>query len=412
MRPPMSDLVSLALTGERPTTEAAALERLRSLHRERAGVDPEVLVRAPGRVNLIGEHVDYHGGPVLPAAISLAIYVGASKRDDGRRRLRSSDDPFEVETQSGGPSADSLTLPRWALYPLGVAEVLEEDNRFEGGFDLTFVATLPKQKGLSSSAALEVGTAFALNELFGRSIDRPQLGLLVQEAETRASNVKVGPMDPLAILLGKEGHAVLIDCSSLKTRPVPLPMDDFAIVVCDSGRPRSLAAVAYNRRREESQEALDALDAATGIAFMGHAVTSEILSAAAGRLEAKHRRRLAHIVSEIERVHKCVAALEARDMKAVADLFVQSHRSLRFDYEVSTPELDALVQIAREMHPLVAARLTGAGFGGSTVNLVPRQALEFFLKEVPRRFQEKFPTGAPCTCVEVTATDGASRIGS
>ena len=408
----MPELLQISLGGDRPSTEAAAIERLRAIHRDRAGVDAEVVVRAPGRVNLIGEHLDYHGGPVLPAAISLAIYAAASRRDDGLRRLRSLDDPFEVETQPAGrgPSPDSMTLPRWALYPLGVVDCLEQRAPFPDGFDLTFVATLPKQKGLSSSAALEVATAFALTELFGRHMERPALAVLVQEAETRASSVKVGIMDMLAILSGRARCAVLIDCSNLTTREVPLPTDEFAIVVCDSGKARSLSSVGYNRRREESQEALDDLERATGIAFVGRALTHEVLSASAARLESKHRRRLAHIVSECERVKRCVAALEARDMKAVADLFVQSHRSLRFDYEVSTPELDALVAIARDVHPLVAARLTGAGFGGSTVNLVPRVALERFLAEVPKAYAAKFPKGPACACTVVEATDGATRL--
>jgi galactokinase len=408
----MPELMQLSLGGEPPRTEAAALDRLRAIHRERAGVDPAVIVRAPGRVNLIGEHIDYHGGPVLPAAVSLAIYVAASRRDDDARRLRSLDDPFEVETRPAGrgPSADSMTLPRWALYPLGVVEGLEMREPFDSGVDVTYVATLPKQKGLSSSAALEVGTALALSELFGRPTERRALAQLVQEAESRSSGVRCGIMDMLAILAGKAGHATLIDCTSLATRHVRLPTESFAIVVCDSGKARALAAVAYNKRRDESMEALDDLERATGIAFMGHALTHEVLAAAAPRLESRHRRRLAHVVSECERVRRCVAALEAGDMKAVSELFVQSHRSLRFDYEVSTPELDALVMIAREMHPLVCARLTGAGFGGSTVNLVPREALERFLAEVPRRYAEKFPKGPACACFVVEPTDGASRI--
>ncbi len=409
----MSDVLNLSVAGERPTTVAVALERLQALLRDRAGRAPVAVVRAPGRVNLIGEHIDYQGGPVLPAAISLAIYVAASRRDDGRRRLRSIDDPFEVETGGGGaPSTDSMTLPRWALYPLGVMDVLEQRGHLEKGrgVDLTYVATLPKQKGLASSAALEVGTALALSALHGATAPRPEIAAAVQEAEGRASSVRVGPMDPLAILLGRKGHAILIDCTTLETRPVALPTGEFAIVVCDSGRPRSLATVGYNRRREEAQQALDDLERATGIAFVGRAVTPDVLQAAAGRLEAKHRRRLAHLVSETERVRRCVAAIEARDWKSVAELFVQSHRSLRFDYEVSTSELDALVQIARDQHPLVAARLTGAGFGGSTVNLVPREALERFLRDVPRLYEERFPESPAVACFEVEVQDGASVI--
>jgi len=408
----MAELQQLSLGGERPRTEAEAVARLHAIHENRSERSAEVVVRAPGRVNLIGEHVDYHGGPVLPAAISLGIFAAASRRDDGLRRIRSLDDAFEVETyaQGDGPSTDSMTLPRWALYPLGVIECLEAKAPFASGFDLTFTATLPKQKGLSSSAALEVATGLALTELLARPMDRTALAVLVQEAETRASGVKCGIMDMLAILSGKAGAATLIDCGDLTTRVVPLPVDRFAIVVCDSGKARSLSTVGYNKRREESMDALDDLERATGIAFVGRAVTHEVLQAAAPRLESKSRRRLAHLVSECDRVRKCVAALEAGDMAQVADLFVRSHRSLRFDYEVSTPELDALVAFARDVDPLVAARLTGAGFGGSTVNLVPREKLDRFLEEVPRLYAAKFPKGPACTCLVVEATDGAVRI--
>lgn len=398
---------------EGPGGEKDALELLIREHRERSGASPEVIAFAPGRVNLIGEHVDYHGGLCLPAAISLGTYVSASRRtSDARRRLRSLSEAIEVELEGRGPTPESLTLPRWALYPLGTIDMIESAlGDFEGGFDLTFVSTLPKGLGLSSSAALEIATGLALSELFERPVDPKKLALIVQQAETKASGVRVGPMDPLAIALGRARSALLIDCTELSVTPVPLPLDEFAVVVCDSGRSRALAAGAYNTRREESQQALEALELATGIAFVGRAVTHEILEAAAGRLsEPRHRRRLAHIVTENERTRKCVAALQARDMVQVRDLFQQSHRSLRYDYEVSTPELDGLVELARDVHPLVAARLTGAGFGGATVNLVPRQALRYFLREVPARFAERFSDAGGGAAMEVEIAEGARRI--
>lgn len=393
-----------------PRTEAEALEMLYQAHREFAGRAAEVVIGAPGRVNMIGEHTDYHGGFVLPAAISLGTYVAASRRADDRRRLRSLAEVIDLEIAGPFPE-DSATVPRWALYPLGVIEELEAEAPFASGFDLTYVSTLPKGIGLASSASVEVGTGLAICELFGRTIDRRQLAGLVQRAETKASGVRVGIMDPLAIAIGEAGNALFIDCANLTSRPVPLPLDDFAVVVCDSGRSRGLATSSYNKRRDESQRALDALDAATGIAFTGRVLTPEIFSAAAGKIaDPMHRRRLSHLVSENERVKRCVAALETRDMGQVRDLFLQSHRSLRFDYEVSTPELDALVELAREAHPLVAARLTGAGFGGATVNLVPRAALRFFMREVPSRMAERFPDGAPRPVFEVEIAGAARRI--
>jgi galactokinase len=397
--------------GPLPASENEAIEALWRAHREFAGSAAQVVVRSPGRVNLIGEHIDYHGGLVLPAAISLGTYVAASRRADGRRRLRSHSEMIDLELEGPGPTPESLTVPRWAMYPLGVIDELERHGGpFEAGFDVTYVSTLPQGMGLSSSASLLVGTALALEELFGRATDRRQLALLVQAAETSASGVRVGLMDPLAVALGEPGHALLIDCTDLTSRAVPLPLDEYALVVCDSGRPRSLRAGAYNERREESRAALDALEKATGISFVGRALTHEVLAAAVGRIpDPLHRRRLAHIVTENERVRRCADALRARDMERVRELFLQSHRSLRFDYEVSTPELDALVEIAREIHPLAAARLTGAGFGGSTVNLVPRPALRFFLREVPAKMARRFGD-APRAALEVDVVGGARRL--
>ncbi len=398
-----------------PPRERDAIGRLRAAHTEWTGDPAPLVVRAPGRVNLIGEHVDYAGGRVLPAAISPAVYAAASRRPDARRRLRSLDEAFPVDRK--GPDLDSATLPRWALLPMAVVEGIERaTGEMRGGVDLTYASTLPRGGGLSSSAAFQVATALAVASLFERDIEPRRLALLLQEAETRALGVRAGIMDPLAILLGEPGRALLLDCADLSVRPVPLPLHEFAVVICDSGASRQLSAAGYNQRRQEAQDAIAALERAAGAPLSGRRPTPELLAAAIGGVPSPlFRRRLSHIVSENERVLRCAAALEARDMASVRELFLQSHRSLRFDYEVSTPALDALVEVALEVHPLVAARLTGAGFGGFTVNLVPREALAAFKAEVPAKFAARFPDeaaagGGRCLEVEIGGGAGAAAI--
>ena len=305
-------------------------------------------VFAPGRVNLIGEHTDYSGGLVLPVAIQLGVTVTGEPRGDAVR-LRSAAFADAVElTLTGEPTGP---LPGWGRYVAAVVELLAPD----AGLDGTIESTVPIGAGLSSSAALTVAVGLALSS-------RPPLELahLCQEAEHRAVGVPVGLMDPAVSLLGRRGHALLLDCGTEQYSYVPLPQE-LVIVVLDSGTRRSLEHSGYAQRRTELERGLAAFPGRRPLEL-----TVEEVEAAG--LDEIPRRRLRHVVSENERVRRCVEALETRDLPALGRIFREGHDSLRDDFEVSTPALDAIVDGAYEAGA-VGARMMGGGFGGAVVAL-------------------------------------------
>ena len=305
-------------------------------------------VFAPGRVNLIGEHTDYSGGLVLPVAIQLGVTLTGERGGDSIR-LRSAAFGDEAElTLSGEPIG---ALPAWGRYVAAVVQLVEPDV----GLDATIESTVPIGAGLSSSAALTVAVATALSL-------RPALALahLCREAEHRAVGVPVGLMDPAASLLGRRGHALLLDCGTEEYRPVPLP-PELAIVVLDSGTRRSLEHSGYAQRRVELERGLASFPGRRPLEL-----TLEEVEAAG--LADVARRRVRHVVSENDRVREFVAALEAGDRDELGRLLRASHASLRDDFEVSTPALDALAERACE-EGAVGARMMGGGFGGAVVAL-------------------------------------------
>ena len=297
-------------------------------------------VFAPARVNLIGEHTDYSGGLVLPVAVDLGLTLAwRPDRDSIRVRSDSFREPVELACDGG----ESGPLPSWGRYVAAVARLLHERGRPSVGLDGTIGSTVPIGAGLSSSAALCVALALALSRAAYFELPALELARLAQAAELTAVGVPCGIMDPTASLLGRRGHALLLDCSTEEYRLIRLPRN-VAIVVIDSGVRRVLEHSGYAERRAE-------------------------LERGAGEVAERRRR---HVASENERVRRCVAALEAPggvDLPAIGTLFRESHESLRDDFEVSTPELDLLVDLAAD-HGACAARMTGGGFGGSIVVLV------------------------------------------
>ena len=320
---------------------------------EKFGGEPEVVASAPGRINLIGEHTDYNGGFVLPCAIDRRIAVAAGR--DGGELLYSADfehaRPLHREDDS------------WAKYPRGVAWALREAGHEADSFQAAFAGDVPRASGLSSSAAIEAATALALDDLFGFGVDRKSLARICQRAENEYVGVGSGIMDQYASLLCEAGSALLIDCRSLEAASVPLDLEGvgLSLVVCDTRVERGLADTGYNDRRAACERAAETL----GVEALRDATEGDL-----DRLSGEELRRARHIVTENARVTRAVETLRARDFEAFGYLMYASHGSMRDDYEISTPELDAFVEIARD-NGAPGARLTGAGFGGCAIALMP-----------------------------------------
>jgi galactokinase len=358
-------------------------------------------VFAPARVNLIGEHTDYSGGLVLPVAVDLGTTV-AWRPLDGAIRLRSLALSDTVELRADGTS--EATSGGWGRYVGAVARLLHERGRPAAGLEGTVESTVPIGGGLSSSAALTVSVGLALCLAAGFELPRIELARLAQEAERLAVGVPCGLMDPATSLLARRGHALLLDCGTEERRLVPLP-PGLAIVVVDSGVRHSLEHSGYAERRAELERGL----AAIGPRRPSELTGAEAESATAG-LDATAARRLRHVVAENRRVRAVVAALERTggpDLDALGALFRAGHESLRDDFEVSTPELDLLVDLAYE-HGAVAARMTGGGFGGSIVALAETGLAPAFASAVVSAYETR--SGGNATARVCTSVDGAREL--
>jgi len=362
--------------------------------RQHFGRAPEGLWQAPGRVNLIGEHTDYNAGLALPFAIDRQVVVAAARREDGRLRCSSAEGVGEVQAERGPlfPSVDW----GWGAYPLGVVWAFREAGVDAGGFDLAVSSTVPVGRGLSSSAALTAAVALAVNELAGAGADRAALAALCHRAESEFVGVPAGMLDQLAVLGGRAGHALLVDFDDLATTPIPLALGP--LVVVDSGVPRWVGATAYAERRRQCEQAASIL----GVADLRRAD----LDAVEGRLDGVLRARARHVVTENSRVLEAVARL--RMGRRIGDLLWASHASLRDDYQVSCPELDAIVEAAAEAGA-DGARLTGAGFGGCAV--VVGVSAAAVADAVGRRWSMAFRGRTLPTVFTVAAADGGGRVG-
>ena len=345
---------------------------------------------APGRVNLIGEHTDYNDGFVLPLAIDRGVAIAARARTDRMVSIAS------VELgEDARIDLDCLGPPRtgtWLDYVRGVVAMLEERGVRTRGADVVVASDLPSGAGLSSSAALEVGVGFALAHLAEAPIERVALALACQAAEHAWVGTSCGIMDQLVVALGREGHALLIDCRSLAPTFVPLDGDRAQIVICDSKVKHELASSAYNERRAECERAVSLLAPELPGVRALRDVSPVELEASIGRLFPPVDRRARHVVSENERTLSVASLLADGDLARVGEHLYASHRSLRDDYEVSSEELDVLVELAREVPGVYGARMTGGGFGGCTVNLVANEAVPAFERSLREGFARRFGT--------------------
>ncbi|HET7460386.1 MAG TPA: galactokinase [Longimicrobium sp.] len=350
---------------------------LRGFH-ERYGEAPAWLARAPGRVNLIGEHTDYNDGFVLPMAIDRAVWIALRPRGDRHVRVHSLDFDETREfslAQLGGAEGG------WIEYVRGMAWALEKKDRKLPGWEGVTAGDVPIGAGLSSSAAMELAVARAFCSVSGFDWDAREMALLAQKAENGWVGVHCGVMDQMISAAGEEGHALLIDCRTLDTRSVPLPPGT-SVVILDTATRRGLVDSAYNERRRDTAAAAAALDVPAL-----RDVSVRTLERRAGVLEPETYRRARHVVTENERTLQAADALERGDAAEVGRLMNLSHASLRDDYEVSRAELDAIVELAQAQPGCHGARMTGAGFGGCAVALVESSAAPRFAAEVAAKYQ-------------------------
>ncbi len=347
--------------------------------------EPVAVVRAPGRVNLIGEHTDYNDGYVLPVAIDRSVLAAAAARDDRQVVIHALDFGESVEFSLDDIEHDQVNT--WSNYQRGVAYFLEERGIRLPGLNVVVVGDVPIGSGLSSSAAIEVSMAYTWQVLTGFQLSRVELALLCQRAENEFVGINCGIMDQFVSALGQRDHALLIDCRSLHHQPVLLPAG-VAIVIADTMKQRGLVDSEYNTRRQECEEGVRILQRYLPQVQALRDVSVAQFAEHKRQLPENVRKRCRHIIYENERVLKSVAALQAGDLAAFGQLMNESHVSLRDDYEVSCVELDIMAGAAWRVDGVYGSRMTGAGFGGCTVSLVAEEAIGDFRGRVATAYEE------------------------
>ena len=345
---------------------------------------------APGRVNLIGEHTDYNGGHVFPCALSFGTHCVFCKRDDKKIHLHSLNFPEKgiIETD-----LDTISYSKeqdWANYPLGVIKTLQNHGyNINQGFELMFWGDIPNGAGLSSSASIELATAVAMNEVFSLCIPQVELVKFCQEAENKFVGMNCGIMDQFAIGMGKEGHAILLDCNTLDYEYAPLDLKGLSIVIMNTNKRRELADSKYNERRGECERALQALQTRLNIKSLGELSSAEFEANKHLIENPVEQKRAKHAVYENERTLQAVQKLKEGDVETFGKLMKASHKSLQEDYEVTGKELDALVEAAWAQQGVLGARMTGAGFGGCAIALVKDPHVKNFIDRVGQTYLDK-----------------------
>jgi galactokinase len=353
--------------------------------RARFGADPHVY-RAPGRVNLIGEHTDYNDGFAMPAAIEFYCWVAVGSRED--RKLKIYSEEFSAASEADLDSAAHQPSKTWSDYPLGVALQLEQAGFTLRGANLLIESEVPMGAGLSSSAAIEVATALALADQSGWTPDRVQLAQLCQRAENEFVGARVGIMDQFVSLHGQEDHALMLDCRSLSYEPLLIP-DAVKLVISNTMVKHELASSEYNRRRADCEEAVRRLAGVLpGIRALRDVSLDQLEQHSNVLSEIIHKRAL-HIVTENARVLDSAEALRSGDIARFGMRMAESHRSLRDLYEVSCRELDLMVDLAYQQKGVYGARMTGGGFGGATINLVDARYAGEFKEKMAKAYQKE-----------------------
>jgi galactokinase len=365
-----------------------------------------VLVRSPGRVNIIGEHTDYNGGFVLPAAIDKSIYVAISKREDNKVKLHA----VQFNEQVEQTLADIHPTGNWATYILGVTDQLIKRGYSFSGFNLVADGDVPTGAGLSSSAALECAVVFAINELFELNISRIEMVHIAQQAEHRFAGVMCGIMDMFASMFGKKDHVIKLDCRSLDFEYRPLLLNDCKLVLFNTNVKHNLASSAYNTRRQQCEQGVQLIQQHYPSIKSLRDVTGKMLEEYVWPYDTRVYKRCRFVVDEIERVQSGCDSLAAGNLAALGKKMFETHDGLSKEYEVSCRELDFLVNEIRNDAAVLGARMMGGGFGGCTINIIKDEAIDRITEQLTNAYRKELQL--ELTAYTVQTGNGTERVGN
>ncbi len=366
------------------------LDAIEAIFRQDFGGGASRYFFAPGRINLVGAHLDYSGGDVMPMAVDRGICVGIRLRDDGCIRLRSVDQQLDVEVDSTKIGDHAEAQWAWGGYPLGIFRSFQSEHGVNTGFDAVFAGDIPIASGLSSSAAIEVVTAMALNELHGIGLSREQIASLAHRAENDFVGVRCGIMDQYTSALGEPGHVLWMHCQGPRWEHVPFDPKACEVLVMDTKKPRKLAASGFNERVAQCAAAHEYLSHNVRVRPNLAAYSVAELESAKSGMDDILYRRARHVVTEMGRVAAGAASLRAHDYAGLGAQLNASHRSTATDYDVSCVELDVITTAAMECEDVLGARLTGAGFGGCAIALIRPGCREQVAAHVGDKFAHRF----------------------
>ncbi|MDR2476042.1 MAG: galactokinase [Bacteroidales bacterium] len=382
-------------------------EDLKKSYAAAYGQAAEAVYFAPGRVNLIGEHTDYNGGYVFPCALSFGTYLLLRKNGKPTVNFRSLNQP-EIESIPLDKLTERLEKS-WANYPLGVfAQFVKRGIVFTEGFDILIWGNVPNGAGLSSSAALEVVTAYALNDQLKTEFDRAELAKIGQKAEHEFALVNCGIMDQFASANGKKDHAIFLNCDTLAFELVPVKLDGVKVLISNTHSPHKLDSGAYNQRVAECKLAVEQLNNVHPLKYLAELTEARFNEISSAITDPVAFKRARHVVGEVQRTTDAVEALKVGNLTKFGQLMNASHVSLRDDYEVTGPELDAMAEEAWKIEGVIGSRMTGGGFGGCTVSLVKDEAIDTFIEKVGARYEAK--TGLKPEFYIAEIGDGAKKM--
>lgn len=358
-------------------------------------------VSAAGRINIIGEHIDYCGGKVFPAALSLknTIYV----RPNGTNKINLSWTDLPDKVSLDIDKLDSYKNEKYAKYQAGCAYLYQQAGHKIVGCDMLYDCTVPFGSGLSSSASIEVSTIAALATVAGEPIDKKEVSLLAQQAEREYAGVNCGIMDQYASANGKKDHAILLDCKLVSHELIPFNLGDYALVIINCNKPHNLVESKYNERRAETEEALKIIQTVLPVSCLAE-VSVEDFEKVSHLLSGKVKDRAQHVVEECDRVARAVKAMQDGNIVELGAILNASHKSLKELYEVTGEQLDTLAYAAQKHPACVGSRMTGGGFGGCTVSIVKKDGVEDFKEKVAKEYLEKI--GYPCSIYDAEIADG------